>query len=201
MDIRYIQADKLGFDPRPQMGMIFAEGFAHLFEAFSKDTKLLAKAFSHIFDLQYFYVAVQGNEITAMTACTDGISPITFDKAICRKELGFLRGWIAYTSLTKHMVNHKFPFDFTPTMGRIEIVGTAPAFRGKGMAYSLLNHVIASTQYKEYVLEVVDDNDGAIKLYKKLGFEIIDKVQMPIAMRSKINAFLYMKRIKQVYNN
>jgi len=28
MDIRYIQADKLDFDPRPQMGMVFAEGFA-----------------------------------------------------------------------------------------------------------------------------------------------------------------------------
>jgi len=193
MDIKYIQADKLDFDPRPQMGMIFAEGFAHLFEAFSKDTTLLAKAFSHIFDLQYFCVAVQGDKIAAMAACTDGISPIRFDKAICRKELGFLRGWIAYHQLTKYIVNHKLPFEFNPTMGRIEIVGTSPVFRGKGVAYGLLNHVMKITPYKEYVLEVIDDNVGAIKLYEKLGFETIDKLQMPSSVRGVINAFLYMK--------
>ena len=196
MDIKYIRADKLDFDPRPQMGMIFAEGFAHLFEAFSKDTKLLAKAFSHVFNLQYFYLAVQGDKIMAMTACTDGISPITFDKAICRKELGFLRGWIAYHQLTKYIVNHKFPFEFNPAMGRIEIVGTAPEFRGKGVANGLINHIMEVSPYKEYVLEVIDDNVGAIKLYEKLGFEVIEKVQMSAAVRSKINAFLYMKRTK-----
>jgi len=196
MDIKYIQADKLDFDPRPQMGMIFAESFAHLFNAFSKDTKLWAKTFCHIFDLQYFHLAVHCNEITAMAACTDGTSPIRFDRGICRKELGFLRGWIAYISLTKHLVNHKFPFEFNSTMGRIEDVATASAFRGKGMAYGLLNHIMESTPYKEYALEVIDDNIGAIKLYEKLGFKVIKKVQMPIAARSKINAFLYMKRTK-----
>jgi ribosomal protein S18 acetylase RimI-like enzyme len=191
MDIRYIQAVKVDFDPRPQMGMIFAEGFSHHFEAFSKDTKLLAKAFSHIFDLQYFYVAVSGNEITAMAACTDGISPLRFNKAICRKELGFLRGWIAYAQLTKHMVNHKFPFDFISGMGRIEIVGTAAEHQGKGMAYNLLKHIIESTPYTEYILEVFDDNVGAVKLYEKLGFETFKKVNTVI--NAKTNAFLYMK--------
>ena len=193
MDIRYIKADELGFDPRQQMGEVFAEGFAHLFAAFSKDTKLLAKAFAHVFDLQYFYVAVQGETIAAMAACTDGISPITFDKKICRKELGFLRGSIAYIQLTKYIVNHKFPFVFTHNMGSIEIVGTATAFRGKGIAYGLIKHIIESTPYTEYVLEVIDDNVGAIKLYEKLGFETFEKVEMPSSVKGMINAFLYMK--------
>lgn len=193
MNIRYEKADKLDFDPRPQMGKIFAEGFAHLFAAFSKDTELLAKAFAHVFNLQHFYVAVQGKTIAAMTACTDGISPIVFDKKICRKELGFLRGSIAYVQLTKYIVNHKFPFDFTPNMGRIEIVGTATDFRGKGIAHGLIKHIIESTPYEEYVLEVIDDNVGAIKLYEKLGFETFEKVEMPSSVKGMINAFLYMK--------
>ena len=193
MNIVYKKADSLDFDPRPQMAKIFAEGFAHLFSAFSKDTELLAKAFAHVFVLQYFYVALQGKTIAAIVACTNGISPIVFDKKICKKELGFLRGWIAHNQLTKYIVNHKFPFDFTPNMGRIEIVGSAANFRGKGIAYGLIKHTIESTPFDEYVLEVIDDNTGAIKLYEKLGFETFDKVKMPGSVKGIINAFLYMK--------
>ena len=195
MDIKYEKADNLDFDPRPQMGKIFAEGFAHLFAAFSKDTDLLAKAFAHVFNLQHFYVALQGKTVAAITACTNGSSPIVFDKKTCCKELGFLRGWIAYVQLTKYIVNHKFPLDFTPNMGRIEIVGTAAEFRGKGIAYGLIRHIIESTPYEEYVLEVIDDNVGAIKLYEKLGFEIFDKIEMPSSVKGMINAFLYMKYV------
>lgn len=193
MNIKYIQADKLDFDPRPQMGDIFAEGFANLLSVFSKDTKLLSKAFAHIFDLQYFYVALKDNTIAAMSACTDGISPVRFDKTICRKELGLFRGRFAHNQLTKYIVNHKFPFNFTPDMGRIEIVGTAADFRGKGVAYELLKHIMESEPYKEYVLEVTDDNIPAIKLYEKLGFEIFEKVEMKGSAKKVINAFLYMK--------
>jgi len=193
MNIKYIQADKLEFDPRPQMGEIFAEGQAHLFTSFSKDTKRLAKAFAHIFDLRYFYLAVDENVVTAMAACTDGFSPIKFDKNTCRKELGFVRGWLAYSILTKYIVNHKFPFDFITGMGRIEIVGTAGKFRDKGIAYGLLKHIMESTPFIEYVLEVIDNNVGAIKLYEKLGFETFQKVIDKNSKQSGINAFLYMK--------
>ena len=192
--MKYLQADKLDFDPRPQMGKIFAEGFGHHFTAFSKDTTRLAKAFAHIFDLSHFYVAVEGETITAISGCTAGFSPIKFDKKICRRELGFFRGWLAYFILTKHIVNHKFPFDFTPGMGRIEVVGTAVEFRGRGAAFGLLTHIMEVTPYTEYVLEVVDDNAPAIKLYEKLGFEAFMAVKDPNSKQSGINAFVYMKR-------
>lgn len=197
MQIQYIRADKLDFDPRPQMGMVFAEGFSHYFHALSSDMSLWARVLSHPFDLQYFYVAVQGDKVMAMAACTDGISPIKFDKAICSQVFGFLRGRIAFHQLTKHLANHTFPFEFRAGMGRIELVATASASRGQGLAKHLLSYIIENTSYQEYVLEVVDDNTSAIKLYEKCGFEVVQKVQMPRAMRSKINAFLYMKHTKQ----
>jgi len=195
MHTSFMQADKLNFDPRPQMGAIFADGFGHLLKFFSRDTKRLAKAFAHTFDLQCFYVAVQGDTILAMTACTNGVSPVTFDKAICRKELGFFRGGLAHVMLTKYIANHKFPFDFAADMGRIEIVATAAAFRGKGIAHGLIKHIMQATPYTHYVLVVVEGNTPAIKLYEKLGLKVIKKVEMPpiIKQASKINSFLYMK--------
>ena len=197
MEIQFLPADQLDFDPRPQMGTIFAEGFAHLLASISKDTALLAKAFAHVFDLAHFTVAVQGNNILAMTACTNGLSPIRFDKYICRKELGFLRGSIAYTQLTKYIVNHKFPFDFHPNMGRIEIVGTATKYQGKGIAHRLIKHIMDTTPYTEYVLEVLDDNPGAIRLYEKLGFETFQSVKTAIVRNGKRNSFLYMKCVSE----
>ena len=197
MEIQFLQADQLDFDPRPQMGEIFAEGFAHLLASISKDTALLAKAFAHVFDLEHFTVAVQGNKVLAMTACTNGISPIRFDKYICRKELGFLRGSIAYAQLTKYIVNHKFPFDFHSNMGRIEIVGTASEYQGKGIAYRLIKHIMDTTSYTEYVLEVLDDNPGAIRLYEKLGFETFQSIKSAIVQKGKRTSFLYMKHVSE----
>lgn len=194
MDVRYIQASKLKFDPRPQMGEIFAEGFKQWLLAFSKDTVRLAKAFAHVFDLRCFYLAVHGDKVIAMAGIGNGgSSPIKFDKKICRKELGFFRGWVAYIMLTKYIVNHKYPFDFSPGMGSIETVVTATKFRGKGIAYGLLNHVMKVTPYGEYVLEVIESNVGAIKLYEKLGFKVFNKTKDPNSRHSGITAFLYMK--------
>lgn len=196
MDIHYINAAKLDFDPRPQMSMLYVEGFMQFFKMLLLDKKIIAKAFSHAFNLQNFYVAVENNEVVAMAGCTNGESPARFDKEICCKELGSFRGWIVYKMFTKFIVNHKFPFDFSPDMGRIDLVATAPAFRGKGIMHNLLNHIIEDAPYEEFVLDVLADNPKAISLYKSLGFEALHTVKMPFLVRLIIKDFIYMKRIK-----
>ena len=52
-------------------------------------------------------------------------------------------------------------------------VATAPEHRGKGIATALLEHLfeVTSTDARRgYTLEVRVSNDGAIRLYEKLGF-------------------------------
>ncbi|MCL1989133.1 MAG: GNAT family N-acetyltransferase [Firmicutes bacterium] len=190
------KADNLPFDPRSQMSDIFVDGFGQHLTIFSKDKNRLATAFSHIFDLSHFYVAHDDTTISAMTACTSHFSPLKFDKLTCQKELGFLRGRLAYFGLTKYLVNHKFPFEFAPNMGRIEIVATAAAFRGQGIAFALINHIIATTPFEEYVLEVASDNTSAIRLYEKLGFVVFTKVDVPWYMKKYIVGYLYMRYTK-----
>ena len=57
----------------------------------------------------------------------------------------------------------------------IEMVGVAPAFRGRGLARQLLGYAefIATQEgVSRLCLSVVDGNRAAINLYQKLGFEI-----------------------------
>ncbi|MCL1998176.1 MAG: GNAT family N-acetyltransferase [Turicibacter sp.] len=191
--MNFTQADKLDFDPRPQMGEIFVDGFGQHMSVFSRDKKRLTRAFAHIFNLSDFYVAHENGIIKAMTACTSGAAPVRFDKAACQRELGFLRGWLAYSQLTKFVVEHKFPFEFAENMGRIEIVATAAAFRGQGAAFGLIGRIMEITPFEEYVLEVVNDNYAAIRLYEKLGFAVFTEASVPWYVRRFLAGFLYMK--------
>jgi ribosomal protein S18 acetylase RimI-like enzyme len=60
----------------------------------------------------------------------------------------------------------------------IEMLGVAPAWRGRGIARYLINHarVVAQTRHlKRLTLDVATDNIPALELYKKLGFAIKSK--------------------------
>ena len=188
--------NELSFDPRPQMGKIFAEGFyEHGLKHFSKDKGKLARATEHIFVLDGFYAAVEGEEIMAFIGCTDKKPPpIKLDIKILRRELGFFRGSLANWGLNKFSVNHKYPFEMSPQTGSIEFVATATEHRGKGVARGLLSHVMENLPFTEYVLEVVDTNTPAMRLYEKLGFKEFKRTPSLSPKRSGFNYFVYMKR-------
>lgn len=191
--MEYLKASELSFDPRPQMSRIFVEGFyTHGLKHFSKDKAKLAKALAHIFDLNSFYVAVENEEIMALIGCTaKKPPPIKLDKKILTQELGFIRGRFAYWGLNKFMVNHKYPFELSPRTGSIEFVATASEHRGKGVAFGLLSHVMEISPYPEYVLEVIDNNTTAIRLYEKLGYS--EFMRTPAPKGSGFKHFIYMK--------
>ena len=191
--MEHVRADALPFDPRPQMGMIFADGFYQWLKVFSKDKERLAGAFAHIFDLSCFYLAMQDGEIAALAACTGGKPPpIRLDKKILRRTLGLLRGSLAFVMLNKHLVNHTYPFALSPQTGSIEFVATAPAHRGKGAAHALIEQMMHILPYDEYILEVADNNSSAIRLYEKLGFAAFKRTPAPKG--SGMTHFVYMKR-------
>ena len=199
--MKFICAKELPFDVRPQMSFLFVEGFYSWIKYFSKDKEKLKEAFKHIFDLEYFYVAVEEegnseNKITAMTATTKGHAPITLQRKEFTKVLGYIKGCITYYILNKHMVRNAYPFTLSPKTGTIEFVATAPDYRGRGIAFDLINFIMnrKGTVFTSYILEVADTNENAVRLYEKLGFKEIKRVKAPNPKRSGVNYFLYMRR-------
>jgi len=138
--MEFKRLNELGFDPRRQMGEIFADGFYELCLKFiSPDKGKLAQALNHIFDLQQFHFAVKDSDVMAFAACCTGKPPLlTLNKKTMVNELGFVRGQIAYFMLNRVLVNHTYPFEIPTKTGTIEFVATAAAHRGKGVSYDLL---------------------------------------------------------------
>lgn len=128
-----VKANKTDLDVRKQMGEIFADGFKQWLGYFSKDKNVIAKAFSHMFMLDQFYVAIRNNEVAGVAACTDGKTfSVKLNNKELRKHLGYFKGIMAGIFLKKEF---EAPYEnFPPNTGSIEFVGTAKKFRGQGIA-------------------------------------------------------------------
>ena len=190
----HTRADKVIHDIKPELSRVFVEGFYTWIRHFHKDKDKLVEAFTHIFDLKYFYVAIEDGEVAGMVACTQGYAPISLQRKKFTDVLGFFRGNFAYFMLKRHMVRNAYPFNLSRTTGSIEFVATAPQHRNKGIAHDLILYVMKENPYDSYVLEVADTNAGAVHLYEKLGFKEIKRMKAPNPKRSGVNNFLYMRR-------
>lgn len=192
-----VKANETDLDVRKQMAEIFAEGFTQWLGYFSKDKNVIAKAFAHMFILDQFYVAIANGEIAGVTACTDGKTfSVRLNKKELRKHLGFFKGSMAGIFLKREF---EAPYENFPSNTRsIEFVGTAPKFRGQGVASQIIEHIIENTPYNDYVIdEVADTNIPAMRLYEKLGFEEYRRKSMPekIAKKNGINNLLSLKYV------
>ena len=185
------QASKSAFDPKPQMSRIFVEGFYPYIKHISPDREKLLKVFTHMFNLECFYLAVEGEKVAAMAAVTGGISPVKLSRNEFAKVLGLVRGTVSYIYLRRHMMHNSLPFAIGPKTGVIEFVATAPEFRKQGIGHKLLSHVITNLPYNSFMLEVADTNPEAFRLYQRLGFKEIKRVSA--SKRSGANAFIYMR--------
>ncbi|HKL60301.1 MAG TPA: GNAT family N-acetyltransferase [Sphaerochaeta sp.] len=195
--MKIVGAKSLGNDIKIQMSEIFVDGFYQWLQFFSKDKNKLVKAFSHIFNLDVFYFAVIDGEIAGIIACTDEKMPsVRLNRKEFRKHLGIIRGIITYFMLKREFEDKKYPFEISEGMGMVEFVATSPINRGKGVATAIMNEIILSTVYDEYVLEVADTNTAAIKLYEKLGFKEFLRIKQKHSERSGVNHLVYMKFCK-----
>jgi len=193
--MEFTKADQLDFDPRPAMGKIFAEGFYQWLQYFSKDREKLAKGLAHSFELAAFWVAVKDGKVLALTGCTDRSKPaMALNKKELKKHLGFIGGTMAHIFLNKMMVNKPLPFALEPGTGYIDFVAADSQHRGQGIAYQLMERAMKKEGYQKYVLEVVDNNHSAIKLYTKLGFQTFLKVPEKNAKRAGFENYLYMEK-------
>lgn len=184
-------------DLRSSISEIFVEGFYQWLKFFSKDKIKLAHAFSHAFNADVFYVAVENDETLGFAACTDGIKhSIQLNQRELRQYLGFIMGTVAYRVLKKEFEDKPYPFEITQDMGTIEFVATSSKHRGKGVATQIIQHIHAHTPFKKYVLEVADTNINAIRVYKKLGYLVFKRVPEPHSKQSGFNYYLYMQFVK-----
>ena len=81
-------------------------------------------------------------------------------------------------------------------LGHIISVAVDPKYRGRGIGKSLLKAIeelLRDSGAKVIRLEVSEDNEVAINLYRKLNYEIVDRIEKYYPDGS--NAYVMMKRL------
>lgn len=156
-------------DMRYEVSNVFVDGYYKDLSFFTKDREKLKVAFASTFNASVFYLAEIDGKIAGILACCDNQNrALRIQKAVMNKHLGFMMGSLAYR-LLKNEFNT--PLSYPDDTAYIESVTTIEAARGKGVGTALMQHVMQKLPYRQYILDVVDTNENAYRLYKKLGFD------------------------------
>jgi ribosomal protein S18 acetylase RimI-like enzyme len=194
MSIEVVRADKLGEPVRNKISDVFVAGFMQWLRYFSNDAQQLSRAFAHMFLLDSFFVAFVEGHIAGIAACTNGMAPsVRLSARELRRHLGLVKGSVAAMVLKSQFENHPYPFTVEPGWGSVEFVATAAQYRGHGVASAIMEHIVKTTPFSAYVLEVADTNLPAVKLYERFGFKEFMRTAAPHSKRSGINYLVYMK--------
>lgn len=176
-----------------QATQVFVDGFYQHLKMFSDNKTVLVKALQHSLVREQFFVALHNKQVVSITAySTNRKRSIAFDKTVLQREFGKLKGWLCYTFLSKELQK---PLRIANHQCYIESVATAPEARGKGAAFALQNYIFEQLKYEEFILEVVDTNPAAIKLYERLGYVVFDKRKQKLFRKQAgFNERFYMKK-------
>ncbi|MCL2382563.1 MAG: GNAT family N-acetyltransferase [Treponema sp.] len=174
-----------------KISKLYVEAFGKDMDVISKNPEKLVKAFTHMFVVDDFYVCIIDNEVVGMAACANKETySIKHDKKVLIKELGLIKGFVANKIFKKIFTKpRKYAIEIDDKTGSIENVTTDSNYRNKGIATSIMEYIFALNIYEKYILEVLDTNENAIKLYKKLGFKEVGT--------QKIHSFNYVYMLKE----
>ncbi|GAE32789.1 GNAT family N-acetyltransferase [Halalkalibacter hemicellulosilyticus] len=155
-------------DVSREVAAVFVDGYEKELTFLSNNRETLIEAFGKMICPDVFYFATLEGDIVGILACSDNQNrALTIDKTILRHSFGYVKGSIAY-----HFMKDEFnkKLSYQDDTGYIECVATTVKARGKGVSTALMNYVLEYEDYYRYILEVVDTNEVAYRLYKKFGF-------------------------------
>ncbi|WP_066363470.1 GNAT family N-acetyltransferase [Herbidospora mongoliensis] len=175
---------------------VLVRGFAGDFAFFSRDAQVLADAFEHMILLDRFYVALADGEPAAIASLTEGAQECFAPRGDeFRRHLGRVHGTISHAIIRSQFLG---AYDGARAgLAEIGFVTTAPRFQGRGVATTLMRHLLALPEYDEYVLrDIKDTNAPALGLYAKLGFREFRRRRVRFAKRAGFSAYISMKLVR-----
>lgn len=147
---------------------LFVDAYFDQLSGISRDTDRWERALAGTFVLERFYGAFLGDTLVGMFALLGpGEAWIRLDRKRFIDAMGALKGRIAYPVLRKELEHE---VTLAGDGKYISTVATDTKHQGKGIATTMMKYAIENNRYLE--LDVVDTNERAFNLYKKLGFEV-----------------------------
>ena len=176
---------------------IFLEGFGHMMK-FTKNMDTLKALFLDIFNPSLFMCYVENEQVLGiMGIATNKVRPLKFDSQICIKYFGKMRGKM----LSKQM---NAIFQAPVVKGDkdlyIDVLATAGKARGKGVATTLLEYAFDFKEFDNCYIDVFSKNEGALRLYKKVGFSIYKEEKYSL-LQWAVSGMGYPIKMKKMLKN
>ncbi|EOH95202.1 GNAT family N-acetyltransferase [Enterococcus pallens] len=146
---------------------VFLEGFGHMM-TFTKENEKLEALFLDSFNPSYILLYKEAEQILGIVGiATNKVRPIKFNKSECQKLFGNVKGSIICGQMNA-IFQSKAVEEETDLY--IDVLATAKAARGKGVASKLIQYCLELPDFQTCHLEVLSKNANAKRLYEHLGF-------------------------------
>lgn len=176
---------------RDAVAMCIAEGFEKDFSVLCKDNQKVADAIANGLNIEKFYVAdVDGNVagVLAISDCNGRAAKV--EKVSLKKQLGLFKGIIGAIVLKEEFEKQ---LEYPVTTGYIEFVAVRKKYRKQGIASTMLRESMLLTNYQDFVLDVTDINEKAIRCYSSIGFEEFKRIPEKHGKQKGFNEKIYMR--------
>ena len=176
---------------RDYVALCIAEGFEKDFSILCKDNQKVADAIALGLNMEKFYVAdVDGNVagVLAISDCNGRAAKV--EKVSLRKQLGLFKGIIGAFVLKEEFEKQ---LEYPVTTGYIEFVAVRKKYRKQGIASTMLRESMLLTNYQDFVLDVTDINEKAIRCYSSIGFEEFKRIPEKHGKQKGFNEKIYMR--------
>lgn len=176
---------------RDAVSMCIAEGFEKDFSVLCKDNQKVADAIANGLNMERFYVAdVDGNVagVLAISDCNGRAARV--EKVSLKKQLGIFKGIIGAFVLKEEFEKQ---LEYPVTTGYIEFVAVRKKSRKQGIASNMLRESMLLTNYQDFVLDVTDINEKAIRCYSSIGFEEFKRIPEKHGKQKGFNEKIYMR--------
>lgn len=169
--------------------------FDNDFSAFIKQfgREFVLEFMEKVLQIEYFYVAEQAGHIIGVLAISDANGRATkLDRQQLAERFGRFKSFLLGLGFS----DFEKPIKIPKTTGYIEYVAVDAAYRGKGLARQMLKESMKLAGFKDYILDVKDSNEAAIRCYQKLGFREFTRKKKPFLNPLKdFKEFVWMERL------
>lgn len=182
-----------GEHARREAALVFADGYGRELSFLSRDRNNIADTFAPMINPDAFYLAVKNGAVIGILACSDRSKrAMNLDRTRLRESFGYWKGSIAYRVMNSEFDKSKLYPDDT---GYIECVATASAARRQGAATALIRYVLRHAPYRRYVLDLMDTNTAAYRVYANLGFVEMKRVRERFGRLKGFKERIYMENV------
>ncbi len=176
---------------RDGVALCIAEGFEKDFSVLCKDNQKVADGIAAGLNIERFYVAGIKGDIAGVVAISDcNGRAVRVNKISLKKHLGFVKGLIGALVLKEEFEG---PLQYPITTGYIEFVAVRKKYRKQGVATTMMKESMLRTKYQNFVLDVTDVNNNAIKCYMNIGFEEFERIPEKHGKQKGFNEKIYMR--------